>query len=221
MGTQLLNNHFNNRHGRKGKESEMLTDIEAVGRMGGLVAQEIEKVDENYRKLVHGESIKKAEENQGNNATNESTPNNQAQDNPLLQPPQPAPKPEEKEGEISSYFMNVFNDLNNEEDDEEEKKPEDTEMKDAEEIDKMDINENPIHNEEVQNEPIAAKLGANAEAAGGDENSRGDPELEKRLALDMNFIVQNTNPPEEPGAEVEKRLAKEIDSIAQGIAAQK
>merc|ERR1712038_2238329 len=168
--TQLLNNHFNNRHGRKGKESEMLTDIEAVGRMEGLVAQEIEKVDENYRKLVHGESIKKAEENQGNNATNESTPNNQAQDNPLLQPPQPALKPEEKEGEISSYFMNVFNDLNNEEDDEEEKKPEDAEMKDAEETDKMDVNENAIHNSDGQNDPIAANLGANTEDATGNEN---------------------------------------------------
>merc|ERR1719323_2762074 len=85
----------------------------------------------------------------------------------------------------------------------------------------MEINENAIHNPEGQNEPIAAELGANTEAPSGNENSRGDPELEKRLALDINFIVQNTNPPEEPGAEVEKRLAKEIDSIAQGIAAQK
>merc|ERR1712223_1154031 len=108
---QVVNNHFQNVHGRRGTEMDFFTDLEAIGRMEGIVAQDCELVIENLRVAqggLPGQIVLT------NSLTSIHNPGVSIDSSQIIPPQGEIEENEEVQGEayISPYFQSMAKDIN-------------------------------------------------------------------------------------------------------------
>merc|ERR1712223_363378 len=176
---QVVNNHFNNVHGRRGTEMDFFIDLEALGRMEGIVAQDCELVIENLRVAQGGLPGQIISTNSVTSFHNQGVSLDSSQ---TIPPQGETEENEEVQGEayISPYFQSMAKDINGNENE--------GEKAQGNRSCGIDINKN--LSKPAEEKRIAAKLSMISGTPSMNIANVNIAEIENRLVEETSFLNQ-------------------------------